>query len=259
MRSFVYFEVFWSGEHLAAAGEGTGERLLSSVHADVIHQFVFRFERPPIPRAALPEARVRRALGPAHVLHCQMRHYLMHTWEQFVAHFSWGWLFRIKPLTPHVSPWRSTHVAQEGMGGVWMRVWHEWRSGALVVYGVATPIPALLQRLLREQLPAATIVTQVAGLIGVQRVGLVVRRVVWRMRAVRGVRGGGAVLRARPARRLRRHLQAVGRQVRVVGLQEGVHGGGGRRRRIAPLARHHPRGGVFPADDGSGNSVVSDA
>lgn len=111
---------------------------------------------------------------------------------------------------------------------------------ALVVH-VSAPVPALFQWLLGEQLAAATVVSQVARLVGVQGVGLVVRWV------VRGrVRCGRAVLGADAAARLGRHLQPVGGEVRVVGLQESVHGGGGRHRRIAPFARHHPRGGIYP-------------
>lgn len=79
MCPFVNFEVFRSCKHFAAAGEGAGEWFLSSVYADVIHQFVFRFEGPTVPRAALPETRVRGALRTADVLHCQMRHDLVHT------------------------------------------------------------------------------------------------------------------------------------------------------------------------------------
>lgn len=123
------------------------------------------------------------------------------------------------------------------------------------MHGVTSPIPALFQRLLREELAAAAVLAQVPGLVGVQRVRLVVRRVVRRGRVWRG----GAVLRAHAAPWLRRHLQAIGRQVCMVGLEESIHGGGGRRRRIAPFARHHPRGGVIPADDGFGNCVVTDA
>lgn len=205
------------------------------MHADVIHKFVFRLERTAVSRATLPEARVGRTLWPPDVLDGQVGHYFVHTREQFVAHFP-GWrLFGVEPLTAHVAARGRADVAQEGVRRVRVGVGHERRCGALVVV-----VPALLERLLREQLAAAAVLAQVAGLVGVQRVGLVVRRVVWRR-----VRRGGAVL-PDAAPRLWRHLQPVRGEMRVVGLEEGVHGGGGRRRRIAPFARHHPRGGDSP-------------
>lgn len=241
MRSFVYLEVFRSRKNFPAAGEGARERLFSSVHTDVVHQFVLRLEGTSVPRTALPETGVRGALRPADVLHRQVRHYLVHAGEQLVAHLPGRRLVGVLPLAAHVPPRRRAHVAQEGVRRVRMAVGHQ-RRGALVVH-VTAPVPALLYRLLREQLATAAVFAQVAVLVRVQRVGLVVRGVVRRWRRMWR---RGCVLRPRPAPPLRGHLQAIGREVSVVRLQERVHGGGGRRRRIAPFARHHPRGGRGP-------------
>lgn len=210
------------------------------MHANVIHKFVFRLERAAVSRATLPEARVCRTLGPSDMLHGEVRHDFVHTREQFVAHFPRRWLLGIEPLTAHVAARRRAHITKEGVWRVGVGVGHERRCGALVVH-VAAPVPALLDGLLGEQLAAAAVLAEVAGLVGVQRIGLVVRGVVRRR-----VGRGGAMLRPDAAPRLRRHLQPVGGEMCVVCLEEGVHGGGGRRRRIAPFARHHPRGGSAP-------------
>lgn len=240
MGPLVYLEILRPSKHFPAPRKRTRKRLLSSVHSYMVHQLIFRFERPAVSRAALPKTGVRRALGPADVFHGKMRHDLVHAGEQFVAQLARRRLLRVEPLAAHVAPRRRAHVAQEGVRGVRVSVRHQRRRAALVVH-VTAPVPALLQRLLREQLAAGAVLAQVAGLVRVQWVRLVVRRVVrWRVRRSR------AVLRAHAACRLRGHLQPVGCQVRVVRFEEGVHGGGGRRRRIAPFTRHHPRGGVAP-------------
>lgn len=66
---FVDFEVFWSREHFATAGERAREGFLPCVHSDMINQFVFGFERLALSRALLPEADVVGLLGSPHVLH----------------------------------------------------------------------------------------------------------------------------------------------------------------------------------------------
>lgn len=68
MRPLVYLEIFRPREHFPAAGERAWEGFLSRVHSDVIDELVLRFERPSIPRTALPETGVRRALGASDVL-----------------------------------------------------------------------------------------------------------------------------------------------------------------------------------------------
>lgn len=202
---FVYFKVFRSGKYFSAAGEWTGKWFFTCVHSNVIHQFIFGFKGSSISRATLPKTRVGRALGPTDVFHCEVRDNFVHTREQFVAQLFWRRLIGVQPLTTHVTARRRAHVAQEGMWCMRMRMRHQWRRAALVVH-VTAPLPALIQRLLREQFTAATVVTQVAsGLVRVQRVGLVVWRVVRR----RVWRSSSAVLRAHAARRLRRHLQPV--------------------------------------------------
>lgn len=51
----------------------------------MVDQFVFGLERPSIPGAALPVARVVGLLGAPHVLHCYVSHNLVHRGENFVA------------------------------------------------------------------------------------------------------------------------------------------------------------------------------
>lgn len=70
--------------------KGTRERLFARVHANVIDKLVFGLERFAVPAALLPKARVVRALWPAHVIHSNVRHNLLHCRELFQtrrAHF----------------------------------------------------------------------------------------------------------------------------------------------------------------------------
>lgn len=97
MRSFVNLQVLGPGEHLPTTREGTGEGLLARMNPDVVDQLVFGLEGPPIPAAALPAARVRGALRPSHVLHGQMRHYLMHRAEVLPAVFPRSRLVGLDP------------------------------------------------------------------------------------------------------------------------------------------------------------------
>lgn len=78
MGALVDLEVLGAGEHLAAALERTRERFLAGVHADVVDQLVLGLERPALALATVPEARVRRALGPADVLDRDVRHDVLH-------------------------------------------------------------------------------------------------------------------------------------------------------------------------------------
>lgn len=73
MCSLVYLEILRPGEDLSASRERTGEGFLSGVHPYVIDELVLGLEGPAVARAALPEARVRRALGSAHVLDGKVR------------------------------------------------------------------------------------------------------------------------------------------------------------------------------------------
>lgn len=66
--ALVYFQILRPGEHFAASLERARERFLAGVHPDVVDQLVLGLERPALALATVPEARVRRALGPADVL-----------------------------------------------------------------------------------------------------------------------------------------------------------------------------------------------
>lgn len=90
MRPLVDLEVLGPGEHLAAAGKRTGEGFLAGVHPDVIDELVLGLEGPAVTRASLPKARVRGALGSAHVLHRQVRHDIVEGVEELAAQLPSG-------------------------------------------------------------------------------------------------------------------------------------------------------------------------
>lgn len=79
------FQVLGTGEHLAASLERARERFLAGVHTDVVDQLVLGLERPAFALAPQPEARVRRALGPADVLDRDVRHDVLHGAEHLSA------------------------------------------------------------------------------------------------------------------------------------------------------------------------------
>ena len=113
VRPLVNLEVLAAGKHFPATRERARERLLAGVHADVIHELVLCLERAPVATAALPEARVIGALGPADVLHRDVRDDLVHRAEQLVAR-----LLRVRliGLDPHARQFlfhRRAHVAEE--------------------------------------------------------------------------------------------------------------------------------------------------
>lgn len=85
MRPLVNFQVLGSREDFAASGERAGEGFLAGVHPYVIDELVLGLEGPAVTRASLPEARVRGALGTAHVLHGEMRHDVVEGVEEFAA------------------------------------------------------------------------------------------------------------------------------------------------------------------------------
>lgn len=90
MRPLVNLKILGSSEHLAAPGERARERFLARVHPDVIHELVLSLERPAVPRAPLPEARVRGALGPAHVFYGKVRHNIVEGVKEFAAQLPSG-------------------------------------------------------------------------------------------------------------------------------------------------------------------------
>lgn len=112
MCPLVYLEILASGEHLPTTGKRTWERFLPRVHPNMVHQFILGLEGPPIPRAILPKARVRRTLRAPHVLHSQMCYYLVHTGEMFTARFPLR-LFRIHPQALHLLLDRLTHITKK--------------------------------------------------------------------------------------------------------------------------------------------------
>lgn len=81
----MYFEILGPGKHLATTLERARERFLSGVHPDVVDEFILGLERTALALAPMPEARVRRALGSADVLDCDVRHDVLHGTEHFAA------------------------------------------------------------------------------------------------------------------------------------------------------------------------------
>lgn len=64
----MYFEILRPGKHLATSLEWARKRFLAGVHPDVVDQLILGLERPAFTFAPVPEACVRRTLGPADVL-----------------------------------------------------------------------------------------------------------------------------------------------------------------------------------------------
>lgn len=85
VRPLVNFQVLGSREDFAAAGERAGEGFLAGMHPYVIDELVLGLEGPAVTRASLPEARVRGALGTAHVLHGEVCHDVVEGVEEFAA------------------------------------------------------------------------------------------------------------------------------------------------------------------------------
>lgn len=86
MRARVDLQVLGACEHLAAVGKGAGEGLLPGVHADVVDEFVFGFERLPAAQALVPHADVTEALEPGgDVLGGDVVHQLVHGAESLLA------------------------------------------------------------------------------------------------------------------------------------------------------------------------------
>lgn len=144
MRSLVYLEILRPGEDFAAIGKWTRERFLSGVHSYVIHEFVLGLEGLTVTRATLPEARVRCALGSAHVVHCQVRHNVVKVIEDLATEFSsvfWRHQVLVYPHAGNLLKWAAAsdgarvaaaraagavrpHESEEG--AVMTRMVHSW-------------------------------------------------------------------------------------------------------------------------------------
>lgn len=92
------FEIFRPSEDLPASRKGTRKWLLSSVHPDVIDEFIFGLEGPTVPRTTLPVAGVVGLFWPSHVLDGDVGDYLVHGCEDFIAWFLWFRLVLVHPL-----------------------------------------------------------------------------------------------------------------------------------------------------------------
>lgn len=86
VRARVDLEVLGACEHLAAVGKRARERLLPGVHADVVDEFIFGFERLPAAQTLVPHADVTEALQPRRdVLAGDVVHELGHGAESLLA------------------------------------------------------------------------------------------------------------------------------------------------------------------------------
>lgn len=114
MRAFVDLEILRAREDFSAAGERTREGLLARVHPDVVDELVLGLEGTTVARTALPEAGVRRALGPADVLHREVRHDFVHRRKALGARLPRRRLLWFHPHARHLLLDRLAHVAEEG-------------------------------------------------------------------------------------------------------------------------------------------------
>lgn len=112
VRPLVNLEIFRTREYFATTWKRTRERLLASVHADVIDQFVLGFKRFSLARTLFPEANVSALLRSANVLHCDMVDELMHGAESFRAGLL-GSLFLVYPLADELLLDGLPHVSQK--------------------------------------------------------------------------------------------------------------------------------------------------
>lgn len=155
----MYLEILAARKDLATPGMGAGERLLAGVDAYVVDQLVLGLEGAPVAGAADPETGVRGALRPAHMLHSEMRHNLVHGVKDLVARLASlllllqtesRRLIGIYPQALHLllntrrcRRWLMPHVAQEGsssggmhrghgMGGMRMGVGHGGVGGMMM-------------------------------------------------------------------------------------------------------------------------------
>lgn len=86
MRARVDLEVLGACKHLAAVGKCAGERLLPGVHANVVDEFVFGFERLPAAQTLVPHADVTEGLEPrCYMLRGDVVDQLVHGAESLVA------------------------------------------------------------------------------------------------------------------------------------------------------------------------------
>lgn len=86
VRARVDLEVFRACEHLAAIGKCAWKRLLPGVHANVINEFVFGFERLPAAHTLVPHTDVTEAFQPrSYMLGGDVVHELVHGAESLIA------------------------------------------------------------------------------------------------------------------------------------------------------------------------------
>lgn len=113
--SFVNFQIFRPGEYFSTTREWTGEGFLSSVHSNVVHEFVLGLKWFPLSRTILPKANVVTLLGAANVFHGDVRHHLVHCAESpFTSLFGSVHLVLIYPFTRHFLLYGLPHVSKEG-------------------------------------------------------------------------------------------------------------------------------------------------
>ena len=67
MDAFMNLEVLGTSENFATSRKRTWERLLTRMHANMIDQLVFGFERFAFASTILPKARMISNLGPTHM------------------------------------------------------------------------------------------------------------------------------------------------------------------------------------------------
>lgn len=110
----------------------------------MIHKFIFGLEGLQLPLTLLPVAGMIRLLGSPNMLHCQVRHNLVHRIERLITRFTRLRLQRVDPQTRMLSLDWMSHVAEERASPVVSRQSHviqgstgaQWVCSVEVVHGV---------------------------------------------------------------------------------------------------------------------------
>lgn len=99
--TLMNFKIFAACKQFSTVRLGALEWLLTGVHSNMIDELVFRFERPQITIALLPQALVVGGVGSAHVFGVDVLNDALHRVKAF--HTRSGQLIRVDPETGQVA------------------------------------------------------------------------------------------------------------------------------------------------------------
>ena len=83
------FEVLRPGKYLSTTREWTGKRLLTSVHPDVVDQFVLGLEWTAFTRTVIPETGVVCYFRTSNMFDCEVCDNLVERSKDLIARFLW--------------------------------------------------------------------------------------------------------------------------------------------------------------------------